>query len=121
MADVATGAARSFTESQLGGPTNEIESSPVITTTVGSAVQGNGDRIGLLIMNIGSDIVYIGLSAQVSNTNGIELAAGGGVATFNVRDDFTLPSRQWWAVAQNTSSQLYVLEEVRISLTSIGA
>ena len=116
MGSPATGAARQFAQSNLGGPTNELESTPTVTTTVSQVVNANGDRVGLLIMNIGTDIAYIGLSAQVSSSFGIELAAGGGVATFTVRDDFTLPARQWMGVAQNTSTVLYVLEEVRITL-----
>ena len=114
---VAIGAARQYTQDQLGGPCVENESAPTSTATVSVAVDGNGDRVGLLIVNLGSNVVYIGLSSAVSATNGIELAGSGGLASFDVRDDFTLPSRRWWCISPTGSSQLYVLEINRVTLT----
>jgi hypothetical protein len=106
-------AARAFTEAQLGGPCNDFESSPVIPTTVGVLAIGNGDRVGLVIMNLSANTLYIGLSPTVSTTNGILLSPNGGVFGVSVRDDFTLPSRQWYGISVGGSAQCYVLEVVR--------
>ena len=114
--NIAIGAARQYTEDQLGGPCVENESTPLATTTSSVAIDGNGDRVGLLIINIGAQIVYIALGPNVSAANGIQLAAGGGVASFNVRDDFTLPTRRWYMLSGAATSQMYVLEINRFTL-----
>lgn len=111
------GAARAYTEDQLGGPCNELESNPTVQTTVGILIGGNADRVGLVIVNQGANDVFISLSAGVSTSNGIRVGANGGSATLNVRDDFTLPSRTWYAIANGGTSAVYVLEEVRQQYT----
>ena len=113
---VAIGAARQYTQDLLGGACVENESSPSANTTVSVAVDGNGDRVGLLIVNLSANIVYIGLSSATSASDGIELAGGGGLAAFNVREDFTLTSRRWYCIAPAGASQLYVLEINRVAL-----
>lgn len=110
----STSAALLFTEQELGGPCTETET----TYTVGNAVQqiiaqGNGDRVGLLIINTGVNNVYFALAGIASATNGIPLIGGGSFFICNVRDDFTLPSRQFTATSAGGSSTIYVLEIVR--------
>jgi len=110
---VGIGAALQFTEDQLGGPCVENESAPTALTTGPISINGAGDRVALLVMNLGSNNVYMALSSAVSSTTGILLAPNGGLVAFAVRDDFTLPSRAWWLIATVGSSQLYVLELMR--------
>lgn len=111
------GAARYFTEQQLGGPTRENESNPTAGVTQTSAVGNNGDRVGLIIVNQGANDVFIALAAP-SATNGIRLSASGGNVSMNVRDDFTLPARQWFMIAPTGSSAVYVLEEISETKTA---
>lgn len=111
---LSTSAARRFTEEELGGPCTEVESNPLAVTTAGiQAAIGNGDRVGLFIMNLGTNPVFVGLNRGVSASNGILLPPSGGFVSQSVRDDFTLPSREWSAISTGGSSQLYVLEIVR--------
>lgn len=115
MADIlSTSAALRYTEKELGGPCTENETSPVVTSAPGQLVaQGNGDRVGLIFMNLGGNAAYISLSSSPSSTNGIICQIFGGVITMNVRDDFTLPSRAWYAATAASSTILYVLEITR--------
>lgn len=115
---IATGAARQYTEDQLGGPCNEAESFPTATTAITTLVHGNGDRVGLIFMNLGANPVNVGLTSAAGPNNGILLSANGGVLGMSVRDDFTLPSREWFVLATGGNSQMYVLELVRVSLTT---
>lgn len=110
---VSTPAALLFTEQELGGPCLEQESYPTATTTGVVAAQGNGERVGLTIMNLSANSVYIGLAGVVTSSTGIFLPGNGGFLTVNVRDDFTLPSRQWTALSVGGTAQLYVLEIIR--------
>ena len=120
MADkVAQGAARAYTEIELGGPCTEIESNPTVSTTVSQIVGGNGDRVGLLIINMGANQIEMGLTPSVSTTNAIPIPGGGGFFQVNVADDFTLPTRAWYAITDAATTTLYILEIVRISLSSV--
>ena len=116
----STSAALLFTEQELGGPCVENESNPVCGISATSLINGSGDRVGLVIVNLGSNPVYVAMNAGVSSTNGILLAANGGLITMNVRDDFTIPSRQWWGLATGGTSQLYILALERFSYTPTG-
>jgi len=107
------GAARTYTDGQLGGPTLDIISNPSILVTVTSVVQNSPDRVGLIIFNTGANDIYISILATVSTTFGIRLPANTGAVTMNVRDDFTLPSQPWYAVASGGTSVITVVETVR--------
>jgi hypothetical protein len=107
-----TGAARYWVETQLGSPTREKESNPNIQTTPTTVVQSNPDRVGLIMVNMGANDVFIGVTNSVSTTNGIRVVANGGNVTMTVRDDFTLPAREWDGVGSGGASLMYVLEEV---------
>ena len=111
----STSAALLFTEQELGGPCNEVESLVTINTgTPQTLVIGNGDRVGLIFFNTGQFVVNIGtVSANVS-TAGIALQPGSSI-TMTVRDDFTLTSRNWFGAALINSSIVYVLEIVRFT------
>lgn len=111
------GAARAYTEDQLGGPCDETESNPTVQLTAGVILQGNPDRVGLVFINLGANDVYIALNSAVSATNGIKVGASGGSATLNVRDDFTLVSRTWYGIASGGTSAIYILEEIRDQYT----
>lgn len=108
-----TGAARFGTEVLLGGPCRETESNPTIQTTPTVVVKGNPDRVGLIIINLGANDVFIALNNTVSTTNGIKLPNSGGNVTMTLRDDFTLPSREWDGIASGGTSAVYVLEEIQ--------
>lgn len=114
------GAALQFTQEELGGPCTENESYPVCQTTSTVIAQGNGDRVGLIVMNLGSNPINLSLQGIPSATGGILLAGNGGVLGMTVRDDFTLPARQWNAIATGGTSQMYVLEIIRYSTNQVG-
>src|SRR5262245_55034864 len=91
------GAALEFAEKTLGGPLVEVESYPSIGSTGASvAANANGDRVGLLMMNVGATDCYVAIQALTGGQTGFFLPANGGALSLNVRDDFTLPSRNWF-------------------------
>jgi hypothetical protein len=116
----AVGAARQYAESIFGGPIHEQESNPTLTTTVGVVIDGDGDRVGLVIVNQGANPLFISLTSAVSATNGILLGANGGSVSIDVLEDYTLPSRRWYGVTTGGSSAVYVLEVLRISFGTRG-
>lgn len=111
----STSAALLFTEQELGGPCVENESYPVISNSASVIAQGNGDRVGLLIMNLSVNNINVSTQGNVTANSGILLPAAGGYLSINVRDDFTLPSREWSGIGTGLSCQLYVLEIIRFT------
>lgn len=111
------GAARAFTDVALGGPTTDQDSTFTVQITSGIALQGNPDRVGLLIINNGANDVFLGLTSGVAVNAGMKLPALGGNFIADVRDDFTLPSRAFYAIANGGTSSIYILEILRISYT----
>ena len=107
------GAARAFTNVQLGGPTTELESNPTVQNTAGIILQGNPDRVGLVFINTSTVDVFIAFNSGVSSTNGIKIGANGNSVTMTVRDDFTLPTRTIYAITSSGTATVYILEVVR--------
>lgn len=114
------GAALDFAIKELGGPVNVIPGSPVLTTTKSQIVNFNGDRVGLVIINLGVNDVFIVPGNVSSVSTGIRLFASGGSVSMNLRDDLVLPSYEWWGVTNSGSSALYILEVVRFALDVAG-
>jgi hypothetical protein len=111
------GAAIEYTEKLLGGPVVENESYVSIGTSLTVAIDGAGDRVGLVIVNQAITDVYIGTRPDISATQCIRLTGNGGSITLNVHDDFTLPTRRWYAISATGTVILYVLEILRFTRT----
>lgn len=74
-----------------------------ITTTVGTTPtelwRNNPDRITLLFINLGATSVYLNVDANVSSTNGIFLAAGGGSVILLAEEDGELVGFPWYGIS----------------------
>lgn len=106
-------AALLFTEQELGGPVYEQETINVVGGTAAQVIQGNGERVGLLMINLTANDIYISLNGGVTAFNGIYLPPLGGLFACNVRDDFTLCTRAWFAVGSVGGLNLFTLEIIR--------
>ena len=107
------GAALTWTQQEYGYLCHEVESFPNLPFPAAVSQQivtQNGDRLGLVIVNVSINPVFIGLSNAVASNNGILLSPSGGSISTNVRQDETLPSRAWFGIATTAPVSLYVLE-----------
>jgi len=120
-AQVSVGAALTWAQSQLGGVLYQKELNPTVTTTPAQLLENNGDRVALVIVNLGTVDVFISFNSGVSSTNGIKLVANGGFVTFTLRDDFTIQSFQFWAIAASATSSVYTFELIRAGKPGVGA
>lgn len=116
---VATGAALQFCIDAFGGPVVENDSAPTVQANATVIVDGNGDRVALIILNQSATDVYIHFDPAVSTTNGILLSAKGGSVSMDVTRDFTFPSRRWYGIGNGGAAQLTVLELERYALTNV--
>lgn len=107
---VLAGAAAQFTAAQLGGPTSEKETVVATGATPVTACGNDPDRVGLVIINLGANTVYAALAGNPSASLGIILNSNGGSLTLNVRDDYSLSTREWSVSSPAGASSVYVLE-----------
>jgi hypothetical protein len=107
------GAAAEFLRDRYAGELTERETATIVGTTVSSIVESNPDRLGLLILNLSTDTVFVAIENNPSATNGIRLGANGGSVAFNVTDDGMIQTRAMFALSTGAASSVYVLELTR--------
>lgn len=90
--------------------------SPLISTvgtTADRALADNPDRLWWVIINLSLNRLYGGLTAQVSATRALfRLEQSGGFASMSVDEDFALPTREVFVVADAAASALWVVEGI---------
>lgn len=107
------GAAAEFLRDRYAGELTEREATATVGTTISSIVESNPDRLGLLILNLSTNTVFVAIENNPSATNGIRLGANGGSVAFNVTDDGMIQTRAMFALATGAASSVYVLELTR--------
>lgn len=96
---------------KYGVKVNCIEN-PEITASGAAAavlVKNNPRRLGLVLINLGANTVYLGLARDVSAAKGIAVAPNGGPVSMDMEADFILPTREWWVISPAGASNLYSL------------
>lgn len=94
---------------------NHLTATVLTTATQVSIYQPN--RILFTAVNLSANIGHLGVSNQVSTTNGILVAAAGGSVTFRFLEDLELTTLAFWAlneVAQGTWWFLELLYNVQM-------
>jgi hypothetical protein len=81
-----------------------------VATTVTSIVDQNPDRLALLIINIGSNNVYLGFNQEVSTTRGILIVANGGSYSMIADEDLELVGYPVYGVTSTGISRVFVVE-----------
>lgn len=72
-------------------------------TTVGTSAtrlwESDAKRLMLVFQNLGATVVYLHFSRDVSNTNGLRLAANGGSIVMEAARDGELVRREWFGIS----------------------
>lgn len=111
----STSAALRFTELELGGPCEERYKQVIIgVNTPAIAAPQNPDRVGLIVVNLSTSDAFLNLTPGDNPGSGILLTALGGNVAMNVREDFTIPSREW-TVSTAGITTIGVFEIVRFA------
>ena len=103
------GAAAEYLRERYKGELTEKELTQAIGTTAAVVVDADPDRLGLLILNLSNNTVFVALENTVSSANGIRLGANGGSVAFNITDDGMIQTRQIYAIADGIASTVYVI------------
>ena len=114
----SVGAAQSFIEGEYGGPTEEQDIEKSVGSVTPVKILGNDpERLSVVIVNLGTEPVYVMFDDEVSTSRGIYLAGSGGFVSMDVRNDQTLPTREWFALSSTGTSDVFVISTRRYALT----
>jgi hypothetical protein len=69
------------------------------------------NRLGLTFLNLSSNVIYIGFLPNVSTTNGLRVA-GGGSLTLKFFEDFSMVSREYYAISDAGAANAIKIFEV---------
>ena len=118
MSNLLNGAAMMWAAEKFGGPMTVISDTKSIGVTVGNVLTPDPERVMYAVVNMSSNLMYVHFEQDVSNTNGIFLAANGGSIEVYVEADLVLPTFPLYAVSDGASSPLYVVEVRRFAKSS---
>ena len=95
------------------GTTFEVHENPV-TASVGITsvqfLQASGNRLAFVVINLSANVVYIRPKLDATTSIGIRLDPSGGWRSCYYKEDFLLPTMDWFAIATGAASTIYVLE-----------
>tara|TARA_R110000824_G_scaffold137591_1_gene301760 strand:- start:456 stop:791 length:336 start_codon:yes stop_codon:yes gene_type:complete len=80
-----------------------------IATASGQLLTPNPNRLAFIFVNLSGVDVYLRPHGTVTASNGILLAPLGGSLTVRWRDDFMMPSEDWYALAASGTANFYLV------------
>jgi|GEM_PF-6290714 len=99
-----------YVNSLYGFETETTERAVVLGAAAPVIVMPNDpNRLSWTIFNLGAAIGYVAFTSAVAAAFGMQLAAAGGVATSNAREDGDLPTHELWGIGAGATT-LYVVE-----------
>ena len=109
VGDIAVPAPVKFLRDLFGGDFEAVDGTVTATTSDQAFLGSNPEAVMLVIVNLGTDSVFVRPKAPASSTAGIQLSAAGGAVTFMVRDDGQLPTFDWHVIANSATQPVYYL------------
>jgi len=95
--------------------TRAVENPEAITSASATAQKilgNNPNRLAFLIMNLGAEVCYVGLTDGVSSSKGVRLDANGGSYGCIWDEDFQMTAWAWWIISASGTPAVYSLEVV---------
>lgn len=111
-------AAVAFLRDRYGGDFDSPDATVAVPTTGAQLIENDPERVAVTFINLGTDFVLIRPKGAASAGAGIQLNAGGGIASLNIRDDGMLTTFDWYAVSNTGSQNVYVLGVRRFNKVS---
>lgn len=103
------GVALDWLKKEYGATILEVESNPATGAGSVEVLKNDPDAVAVTFINFGAFDIFLSLAQNSPANSGIRIAANGGSTSLSLRDDFTLPSRSWFAVSPGGASSLYIL------------
>lgn len=110
MAGNLQGAAAEYLRDRYRGELTEREDTVTVGTTVTSVVPSDPDRLGLVIINNGTDTVWVRINENLTVDAGIRLGANGGAVSLNIDDDGMILTREWFGISTSAGMSVDYVE-----------
>lgn len=107
---------RKLLQDQLGVDTHPVINPETDTADVTATLVANNNpnRVGLNIINLSANVIYVMFDNDVSATRGIRLDANGGALNLVWQYDMAMIGWEWWAIAIGAASAITVIETVTL-------
>lgn len=112
---ILTGAAAIWAANQYGGPMAVSQSVTPIGNTPTELYPNNPERVWMLLVNLGTDLIHLSYSQDVGAGEAIFLTPNGGFYGVQIREDIIMPTLPHWVVSVGTSTKLFHIEMYRYS------
>ena len=86
---------------------------PVVSSVGTSATKilnNNPDRLAWILINLGTEEIYVAFESDVSSNKGILVDKNGGFLVLTVDEDFHLVGYEVWAISPSTTNNIYIVE-----------
>lgn len=67
-------------------------------------------RLAFVVVNLSVNAIFIAPRENVSATNGLRLAPGGGALVVSIEEDFTLQTLPWFIISAVAGSAIFAFE-----------
>lgn len=108
-----TPALQAYLEAQFGGSFEVKTKTVSVGLTATKVVDHNWERMGLVLVLLGANKVYLAPDSEPTSTHGIELISSGASISMNAHDDLAMVGHEWYGLADTAPSDVYVLEVLR--------
>ena|SRR5687767_5791741 len=107
------GAVLEFMIQRFGGLVSARQNVVTAGVAVVELVGGNPERVSLTIQNLGTGEIFILPGPNPSASNGIRLAASGGLISMSVLEDGVLSAYGWSVLGTVAATPVQVIEVIR--------
>lgn len=100
------GALSEFSKRRFGTETrhNDTPLAIVVGAAATALWRNNPDRLSLLFVNLGANVIYLNVGPDVAAANGIYLGANGGSVSLTAEEDGELVGYPWWGIAAGNTN-----------------
>lgn len=105
-------------ESKVGGRFYVQITSVNVGASATKLVDHNFERMGLVLINTGSNDASVAPQSSVTTSTGILLGKNGGNASLDADEDLALVGWEWWAIPQASTTTFLCIEVIRYQETS---
>lgn len=110
MDSLISGVVGEYLARQFGGRFTYTVTRLSVGTTVSTVAKRDPERVFLLIMNTSVNTLKLSLENTVNTNQSIFVAPSGGMVSFNMVEDFIMPTLEFKGLATAGSSYGYLIE-----------
>lgn len=97
-------------EQEFGVQTTPRVTSPTIAITSSVIMRADPTRLAFGLYNLFTSAMFVNLGSEVSNINGVSIAASPGNFTMVYKEDFHMTGLEWHAISPGGNGVLLVFE-----------